>query len=54
MCAIVIGVATNEIKQGISKEILYADDLVLIVKTMADLHKKIIVGKVNLRVKACK
>ena len=32
--------ATNEIKQGTLQEILYADDLVLIAETMAELQKK--------------
>ena len=42
----------NEIKEGMLHEILYADDLVLITETVAEQHKKCIVGKVHLRVKA--
>ena len=52
LLAIVIDVATNEIKEGTLQEILNADDLVLIAETVAELDKKIILGKVHLRVKA--
>ena len=33
-----IDVVTNEIKEGTLQEILYADDLVLIVETVEELH----------------
>ena len=36
----VIDVATNEIKEWTLQEILYADDLVLIARTMAKLRRK--------------
>ena len=38
--AIVVDVATNEIKEGMSKEILYADDIVLMAESMAELQEK--------------
>ena len=46
--AIGIDAATNEIKEGTPREILYADDIVLIAGTMAELHKELIVEKVHL------
>ena len=49
--AIVIDVVLNEIKMGMPQEIFYADDLVLLAETMAELQKKFIVRKVNNRVK---
>ena len=49
--AIVIDVVTNEIKDGTLQEILFADDLVLIVETVAEMQKLFIIGKVHLRVK---
>ena len=50
--AIVIDVVTNEMKEGMSQEILYADDIALIAETMAELHKKIMDRKVHLGEKA--
>ena len=52
--AIVIDVVMNEIKEGTVQEILYTDGLVLIAENMAEHHKKFILGKVHLRVKAIK
>ena len=40
---------TNEVKERTQQEILYADDLVLIAETMAELPQKIIPGKVHFR-----
>ena len=40
LSAIVIDVVTNEIKEGMLQESLYADDLVLISETVAKLHTK--------------
>ena len=37
--AIVVDVATNDIKEGTLQEILYAEELVLIEETKAELHK---------------
>ena len=39
--AIVVDVATNEIKEGMLQEILYTDDIVLIAEDMTELHEKI-------------
>ena len=50
--AIVVDVVTDEIKEGLPQEILYADDLVLIAETVVELHKKHTVRKVHLREKA--
>ena len=52
--AIIIDIDTDEIKEGTLQEILYADDLVLMAETMAELQRKFIVGKEYLRVKARK
>ena len=49
--AIVIDVVVIEIKEGMLQEILHADDIFFIAKSMAELHKKILLGKVHLRVK---
>ena len=38
--AIVVNVATNEIKEVMSQEILYVDDIVLIADSMAELQEK--------------
>ena len=40
LLAIVIDVATNRIKDDMSQEILYADEVVLIADAMAELHKR--------------
>ena len=37
--AIVVDVATNEIKEGMLQEILYTDDIVLIAESMEELHE---------------
>ena len=42
--ATVIDVVTNKIKEGMLKEVMYADDIVLIAETMAEILKKCIVG----------
>ena len=39
MVAIVVDVVTNEKKEGMLQEILYADDMVLIAESMADLQE---------------
>ena len=52
LLAIVIDVASNELKEGALQEILHVDDLVLKAETMAEMHKHFIPGKVHLRVKA--
>ena len=49
--AIVIDVVTNEMKEGMLQELLYADDLLFIAETMGDCVKNFIVGKVHIRVK---
>ena len=36
MFAIVVNVATNEIKEGMLQEILYTDDIILIAESMAE------------------
>ena len=46
---IVIDVVSSEIKEGMLQEELYADDLVYIAETMAELHTKFILGKMHLR-----
>ena len=40
MFAIVVDVVTNEIKEDVLQEILYADDIVLIVESMTELQEK--------------
>ena len=45
--AIVNDFATKEMKEGTLQEILYADDLVLIAETMAELQKHCMLGKVH-------
>ena len=46
--AIVVDVVTNEIKEGMLQEILYANDLVLTAESIADLHlKNLILRKVH-------
>ena len=40
----------NEMKEGMQQEILYADKQIL-KEIMAEMHKDLVVGKVNLRVK---
>ena len=54
LTAIVINVATNEIMEGTLQGILYADDFVLIAKTMAELHRKFYFEKIHLKVNARK
>ena len=39
--AIVVDVVTNKKKEGMLQEILYADDIVLIAESMAELQEKI-------------
>ena len=41
LLAIVVDVATNEIKEGMLQEILYADDIVLIAESMTELQEKL-------------
>ena len=50
--AIVIDVVTNVMIEGTLQEILYTDDLLLIVETMTELQKKCLLRKVYVRVKA--
>ena len=38
--AIVVNAVTERVREGLIKEILYADDLVLVGETMKDLSKK--------------
>ena len=45
LIAIVIDFVTNEIKEGMLPEILYADDLVLMADTMVELQKKLYILK---------
>ena len=42
----------NEIREGMLQEILYTDELVLIAEKTEKLHKKVILGKVHMIVKA--
>ena len=58
LSTIVNNVGTNEIKEAMIQKMLYADDLVLIAETMAELQKKWrncrkndVVGKVHLTVR---
>ena len=41
--AIVVDLVTNEIKEGMLQEILYVDDILLIMESMAELQEKVMV-----------
>ena len=52
--AIVIDVVTNEIREGMLQEILYADDIVLIAESMAELQETFYIWKSALERKGLK
>ena len=52
--AIVLDVVTKEARAGLPFELLYAEDLVLIAPTLAELKRKIYAWKINLASKGLK